>query len=72
MIHHVSIPARDPRHVAEILAEVMGGHCYPFGPLIGTLEGRAKELRRRKINPDESVRLIRDLPARIDDAYGPR
>lgn len=35
MIHHVSIPARDPQHVAEVLAEVMGGKCYPFGPLEG-------------------------------------
>jgi hypothetical protein len=31
MIHHVSIPARDPRHVAEL----MDGKCYPFGPLEG-------------------------------------
>jgi hypothetical protein len=35
MIHHVSIPARDPRHVAEVLAELMGGKCLPFGPLEG-------------------------------------
>ena len=35
MIHHVSIPARDPKHVAEVLAEVMGGRCVPFGPLEG-------------------------------------
>ena len=35
MIHHVSIPARDPGHVAEVLAELMGGKCYPFGPLDG-------------------------------------
>lgn len=35
MIHHVSIPARDPHHVAAVLAEVMGGQCYPFGPLEG-------------------------------------
>jgi hypothetical protein len=35
MIHHVSIPARDPRHVAEVLAELMGGQCHPFGPLDG-------------------------------------
>lgn len=35
MIHHVSIPARDPQHVAEVLAELMGGRCYPFGPLDG-------------------------------------
>ncbi len=30
MIHHVSIPADDPRRVATVLAEVMGGKCYPF------------------------------------------
>jgi len=35
MIHHVSIPAREPRHVAEVLAELMGGKCIPFGPLEG-------------------------------------
>ena len=35
MIHHVSIPAREPRHVAEVLAELMGGECHPFGPLEG-------------------------------------
>ncbi|HJZ18069.1 MAG TPA: hypothetical protein VJ251_21940 [Stellaceae bacterium] len=35
MIHHVSIPAREPQHVAEVLAELMGGKCYPFGPLEG-------------------------------------
>jgi hypothetical protein len=35
MIHHVSIPARDPAHVAGVLAELMDGKCYPFGPLEG-------------------------------------
>ena len=35
MIHHVSIPARDPRHVADVLAELMRGRSYPFGPLEG-------------------------------------
>ncbi|HEX3862920.1 MAG TPA: hypothetical protein VHY35_14620 [Stellaceae bacterium] len=35
MIHHVSIPARDPQHVAGVLAELMGGHSVPFGPLEG-------------------------------------
>jgi len=35
MIHHVSIPARNPEHVASVLAEVMGGKCVPFGPLEG-------------------------------------
>ena len=35
MIHHVSIPAREPEHVAQVLAELMAGKCYPFGPLEG-------------------------------------
>lgn len=30
MIHHVSLSARDPKHVAQVLAELMGGRCYPF------------------------------------------
>jgi hypothetical protein len=36
MIRHISMPARDPRHVASVLAELMGGRAYPFrGPLPG-------------------------------------
>lgn len=30
MIHHVSISADNPRHVSEVLAELMGGKSYPF------------------------------------------
>jgi hypothetical protein len=30
MIHHVSISAREPLHVAEVLAEIMHGHTRPF------------------------------------------
>ena len=35
MIHHVSIPAHEPQRVAEVLAELMGGKSYAFGPLEG-------------------------------------
>ena len=36
MIHHVSIPAREPKRVADALAALMGGGCYPFpGPVPG-------------------------------------
>ncbi len=36
MIHHVSIPARDPLRVAAVLAELMNGRDFPFsGPLPG-------------------------------------
>jgi hypothetical protein len=30
MIHHISISARDPKHVAGVLAELMNGRVYPF------------------------------------------
>ena len=32
MIHHLSIPAVNPRHVADVLAELMGGPVTRFGP----------------------------------------
>jgi hypothetical protein len=35
VIHHISIPARQPERVARVLAELMGGKCVPFGPLEG-------------------------------------
>src|SRR5262245_53893698 len=36
MIHHVSIPARDPERVASVLAELLGGYHGPFiGPFPG-------------------------------------
>ena len=36
MIHHVSIPAREPQHVAQVLAELLGGYAGPFiGPFPG-------------------------------------
>src|SRR5438045_6481214 len=36
MIHHLSIAARDPRHVAGVLAELMGGKAVPFPPNPGS------------------------------------
>ena len=37
MIHHVSIPARDPEHVAKVLGELLGGYVGPFiGPIAGS------------------------------------
>jgi hypothetical protein len=32
MIHHLSIHARDTRHVASVLAEMFGGRVTGFGP----------------------------------------
>ncbi|MFC0202861.1 hypothetical protein [Novosphingobium soli] len=33
MIFHVSIDARDPRRVAQVLAELLGGRATPFPPV---------------------------------------
>lgn len=38
MIHHVSIPARDPQHVAKVLSELTGWAARPFlGPVPGAI-----------------------------------
>ncbi|WP_243382281.1 hypothetical protein [Geothrix alkalitolerans] len=40
MIHHISIPARDPEHVAKVLAELIGGHTGGYaGPFVGPIPG---------------------------------
>lgn len=36
MIHHLSIPAREPERVARFLAELLGGDLTEFGPLPGS------------------------------------
>src|SRR6202034_4803008 len=36
MINHLSIAARDPKHVAGVLAEFMGGVAVPFPPNPGS------------------------------------
>lgn len=36
MIHHISIAAKDPRHVAEVLAELWQTRALPFPPVPGS------------------------------------
>lgn len=36
MIHHISIAAREPRRVAEVLAELWRGYAMPFPPFPGS------------------------------------
>lgn len=44
MIHHVSIPAADPRRVAHVLGELLGGHVGPFvGPIPGAWAAYAND-----------------------------
>lgn len=35
MIHHISIPAENPHHVAKVLAELWDGRVLPFLPTSG-------------------------------------
>ena len=65
MIHHVSIPARDPQHVAEVLAELMNGRCHPFGPLEGAYMAASGDEQGTMIEvyPD---RATLDIPANDD------
>jgi hypothetical protein len=55
MIHHVSIPARNPQHVAEVLSEVMGGRCIPFGPLEGAFMATGVDGSMIEVYPDSAT-----------------
>lgn len=35
MLFHLSIDADDPRHVANVIAELWGGEAFPFPPVMG-------------------------------------
>jgi hypothetical protein len=80
MIHHVSLAAHDPQNVAQVLAELMGGRCYPFPGGIadsfiavsGDAHGTAVEVYPdgMRLRPDgaNAVRGERTAP---DDEFGP-
>ena len=58
MIHHVSIPARDPAHVAAVLSELTGWPARPFlGPVPGAFMLLAEDGRGTAIEiyPDGTV-----------------
>ena len=65
MIHHVSIPAKHPEHVATVLAELMSGKCYPFGPLEGAFMAASADEHGTMIEvyPDSTTL---DIPRRND------
>jgi len=65
MIHHVSIPARDPRHVADVLAELMGGKCFPFGPLEGAFMATSGDAHGTMIEVYPEGATL-DIPANDD------
>jgi hypothetical protein len=68
MIHHVSLPAREPQRVAAVLAELMGGRAYPFrGPLPGAFMALAGDAHGTLIEvyPETTVMRPSDEGRRI-------
>lgn len=65
MIHHVSIPAREPQHVAAVLAELMAGKCFPFGPLEGAFMATSGDAHGTMIEVYPE-RATLDIPDRDD------
>jgi hypothetical protein len=49
MIFHASIPADEPLHVAEVLAEIFGGEALPFPPWPGAFVAMAGDARNTTI-----------------------
>ena len=49
MIHHVSIPAREPEHVAEVLAELMNGKVHSVPSARRRLHGHERRSERHAV-----------------------
>ncbi len=60
MIHHVSIPAHDPEHVAGVLAELLAGYAGSFvGPIAGAWVAYAEDAHGTGVEVyPESVALV--------------
>ena len=69
MIHHVSLPAANPRHVAQVLGELLGGHAGPFvGPIPGAWAAYAEDAHGTGVEVyPERTRLV---PGKGDDEQG--
>lgn len=70
-IHHVTVPARDPQHVARTLAEMLGARVvpmpHPHGSLLvyaGDADGSALEVwpAALRVSADARELQLRDLP----------
>jgi hypothetical protein len=73
MIHHVSIPARNPRRVAEVLAELMNGTCIPFDPLEDAFMATGNDLNGTafEVYPEYTTLNIPDYEAEVLAAKNP-
>jgi hypothetical protein len=73
MIHHVSIPAREPQRVAEVLAELMNGKSFPFGPLEGAFMAASGDANGTMIEvyPERATLNIPDRDDQVVFAENP-
>ena len=73
MIHHVSIPAREPQRVATVLAELMNGKCFPFGPLEGAFMATSGDVNGTMIEvyPERATLNIPDRDDQVVFADNP-
>src|ERR1700722_11495043 len=73
MIHHVSIAAREPQRVAEVLAELMNGKCFPFGPLEGAFMATSGDANGTMIEvyPERTALEIPDRDDQVVFAENP-
>jgi hypothetical protein len=73
MIHHVSIPAHEPQHVAEVLAELMNGKCFPFGPLAGAFMAASGDANGTMVEvyPERTTLTISERDGQVVFAENP-
>jgi hypothetical protein len=73
VIHHVSIPAREPQHVAKVLAELMNGKCFPFGALEGAFVAASGDVNGAMfaVYPERTTLNIPDRDDQVAFAENP-
>jgi len=71
MIHHVSIPAREPERVAKVLAELMGGKHFPFAPCDGGYLANSGDEYGTMVEVYPELVTLRMPDANAPITYGP-
>jgi hypothetical protein len=69
MIFHASIPADEPRRVAQVLAELFGGEALPFPPWPGAFVAMAGDDRNTTIEVYPRTAVM--LPGEGDEMVHP-
>ena len=46
--------SHEPRHVGQVLAELMGGNCHPFGPIEGAFVAMSGDAHDKALRESRS------------------